>query len=77
LLDYVENKMKKPSELLEESATPFDLACMQVRHLEEAAVKLMDGKDYHKLNGEESHMLGVMTGMGLLETKDGFVRATK
>lgn len=69
--------MKKPSELLEESAAPFDLACIRVRNLEDATVKLMDGKDYHKLNEAEANMLGTMTSMGLLYVKDGFVRAVE
>lgn len=67
--------MTRPSELLKQSADPFDLACVHVRNLEDAAVRLMDGKDYHTLSNEESHMLAVMTGMDMLAVVDGYVRA--
>ena len=65
--------MKPPSVLLEESATPFDKACIQVRSLEIAAVQLMNGKDFHKLRGPEWNLVDIMIGMGLLEIQNGFV----
>ena len=69
--------MKKPSDLLKESAAPFDLACVHVKSLEDAAATAMDGKDCCKLNGAESNLLRIMIALGLLKVVDGVVKAIK
>lgn len=49
--------MKKASELLEESAAPFDSACMMVREMEASHAKLRDAA-----NVALGHLTGGMDG---------------
>jgi len=68
------NRMTAPSVLLNESATPFDAACMKVRHLEEAAVNTLIGRDWHKLSTKEEVLYNLLAEYGLIKSVGGFIR---
>jgi len=47
----------KASLLLQQSADPFDTACMQVREMEEALQELVDLKNYKDEHGKDEFYL--------------------
>ena len=69
------NIYNKPSDLLKESAHPFDAACVLVSSLEDAITRVMIGKDVHKLSVKENDLFNLMVSIGLVKNHEGFIVA--
>ena len=65
--------MKSPSALLSSTAEPFDSACMKVRHLEDAAINMLLGRDWHRLDAHESKLCTLLVEFGLIKVNGGYV----
>lgn len=57
---------KPPSQLLEESADPFDLACTKVKALENASANVLVGRNYQALLKSEQELLSVLRGIDIV-----------
>lgn len=65
--------MRKPSDLLANTAEPFDSACMKVRSLEEAAVSIFIEKDYRQLFNDEKNLCDLLIEFGLLRLSHNII----
>lgn len=65
----------KPSDLLKESAHPFDAACTLIVSLEDTVTRMMVGKDIHKLSIKENDLFNLMASIDLVKNHEGFIVA--
>jgi len=66
--------MEAPSKSLNDSAKPFDAGCMAARHLEEAAVDTLVGRDWHRLSTNENKLCDLLVEFKLIEVRSGYVK---
>ena len=63
-----------PSKLLQESAAPFDSACMQVRHLEDYSIRIVEGRTEGRLLDDERTLFHLLQEYELVGIVDGVIR---